>query len=360
MARIKKYHKRYPTRPYARAALNIAKRGALYLGKQYLRSKMRSVATQTAPKSNEKIDHVTAQKDYARIHLHAKKYKRVPRKFKLNVRRVVQGNVSRVLSKTGWANASCFQADLDSIRQGTLPYGQIGRQSIMQLAMCTFSKSNLNQNYDDINEMLAAINGNEAVVQDREERVGVFIKSSLWELILRNFGDNPMYCDIYHWKCRRHSSSDPIDFVSAMDAQIDTATPSGGTNYITSPIGSDYGWTPYQNPELMKHIKIYRKERYLIPAGEIVQVEKRIGIYRTFTKNQLASNSLDSVQNKIHAGITHGLFIISYGVPQNLVEPNNNVVTGTHRLHVSWNKTIYFDKATYDNINRSIEWRTYQ
>lgn len=308
----------------------------------------------------EKVDLVTGQKDYATIRVN-KKASRRKRKWKKFTRRVRRANAQgrmMTLVKTATQRVFVDAAALNVTREGNVLYGGVGRQAIANITLCGLSETNQQMN-DDINEMLSILFREQALVTDQNlSGEGLYIKSALWEIMMKNNGTNAQYCDVYHYVCSRSGVYDATALISATDAQVRSGpVPSGGTNYLTQPAVEDYGWTPYQNRQLMRHIKIYRKERYLMPPGDTVQIEKRIAINKVYRKHQ-TSGTLSTVQNKMHKGITHGMMFIVYGTPAGT---GNSAITGTSDLVLSVNKTIFFGRSTREESNGpgDLDWRTY-
>lgn len=146
------------------------------------------------------------------------------------------------------------------------------------------------------------------------------------------------------------------DLIPATDAQVAAGNiPAGGTNYITTPGVFDYGWTPYQCRTLMQYINIFKKERYLMSAGQSVQIERRMRINKMWRKEQSAA-ALSDVENKMVKGISQGVIIIAYGAPQNL---GDSRITGTHNINVSVNKSLFFQRGSTQPQNADVENRTY-
>lgn len=307
----------------------------------------------------ERVDLVTNQKDYAKISVTKRKSRRAKRwrKFTKRVKRANAQSRLWTLTKTATQRVFVDSAQLTAIREGTAAYGAIGKQAIANITLCGFSESGQQMN-DDINEMLSVLLSSSATANTQARGMEpLYIKSALWEIMLKNNGTNAQYVDVYHYSARRNSVYDATSLISATDAQVNSGTiPSGGVNYITQPAVEDYGWTPYQNRQLMKHINIYRKERYLMPAGDCVQIEKRMAINKTYRKQQ-TTGDLQDVQNKMHKGITHGIIFITYGCPAGT---GNSAITGTCDLVVSVNKTIFFGRgASIEAYEGDVDWRTY-
>lgn len=308
--------------------------------------------------NREVVDTVTGQQDHAKISV-KKRHSRKARKWKKFRRRVIRANADsqiRTLTKTAVQGVAVSASDLAATRQGSLLWGGVGRQKIINITLCGYSATNQQIN-DDLNEMMAILYNDQNQASNQSVNTPVYVKSALWEIMMSNFGTNPEYVDVFHYVCRKSAVYDAEDFVAASDAQIAAGgTPTAGTNYIATPGVEDYGWTPYQSRNFMKHVKIYRKERFLIPAGNTIQVEKRMAINKTWRKEQSQSTAA-SVQNKMHKGITYGLLFIVYGCPANSINQN---ITGSCSLNVSVNKSIFFARGNADaTIGQDTEWRTF-
>lgn len=311
----------------------------------------------------EVVDLVTGQKDYARIAVGKRRTKRQKkwRRFRKRVQRAVATEMMRSLNKTASQRITVDATALSAIREGTITNGGVGRQAIATITLCGYSQSGQQIN-DDLNEMLQILSQVSTAPTAQGVTFPVYVKSALWEIMLKNPGTNAQYVDVYHWVARKNSIYDPSDIVAASDAQVNSGTiPSGATSYLSQPAVEDYGWTPYQNRNIMRTINIYRKERYLMPAGDTIQIEKRIAINKVFRKEQ-TDGTAANVQNKLVRGMTHGLMFIVYGTPG---ASGNSAITGTCDLNISVNKTIYFGKGSMDNgptattgINGDTDWRT--
>lgn len=306
----------------------------------------------------EEVDMVTGQKDFARIRVNKRKSRRA-KKWKKFAKRVQKANVTaqiRTLSKTAVQGVAIVAADLSAIRQGALTWGGVGRQRLVNITLCAYSGTNQQIN-DDLNEMAAILYNSQTDAETQNINTPIYVKSALWEIMLTNFGTNAQYCDVYHYVCKKSCEYDPQDFIAQSDAQVRPGgAPTAGTNYITAPDVEDYGWTPYQNRNIMRHVQIYRKERYLMPAGDTIQLEKRIAINKIWRKEQNAVG-ITGVQNKMHKNITHGMFFIVYGTPSSAAGQN---ITGTCSLNVSVNKTIFFGRGNPDGtIGQDTDWRTF-
>lgn len=246
--------------------------------------------------------------------------------------------------------------NLTASREGAITWGRVGRQSVINLPMFQYTKNNASQDGDDINEMISTITGTEANTSDQAVTLPIFIKSGMWEFILTNFDSNAAYVDVYHYTVKKTGIYDFNDLIPATDAQVASgAVPAGGTNYITTPGVFDYGWTPYQCRLLMQYINIFKKERYLMNAGQSVQIERRMRINKMWRKEQSAG-ALSDVENKMVKGISQGVIIIAYGAPQNL---GDSRITGTHNINVSVNKSLYFQRGSAQPQNADVENRTY-
>lgn len=365
MARSKTTHKRWPAkRPGSsgsRVWQNFALKVASSAAQQAIGSAIKYMTT--TKEEGKGVDFVTNQMDHTRIPLKrrrrvSKKFIRRKRRFTRAVRKVIEGPTMRVLNKTGWVYGSVTDAMLSTQRTGNVQEGEVGMQSVLNIPIFSYATNNNDQDQDDINEMLTICSGNQNDTTNEKLSVPIYVKSALWEIMITNSDTVACYVDIYHWKAKR-------DCIEAVDQLIFNAdnnireggVPTAGTNYLPDAKPSDYGWTPYQCPGFMRVCRIFRKERFLLPAGQTVQLEKRIKAGRIWKKQQLASYGLSGasqIMNKMKGGLTEGILLITYGVPS--LETLYRI-TGPHAINVSYNKSIYFDKGNQSNYVDT-HWRT--
>lgn len=345
MGKVTKYRpSRRPTsgKWWIRPVMEVAGKVAGKMVDKYIGTMM-----ETDTKGKEVFETTTDQKDYNNIKLKkrrrvSKKVKRRARRFRRRVMKVMSQAVTLSHTKTGWTQSFVLSADLDAIRGGSVAQGDIGRQSIVQLSALAYD-GNQNQMNDDLNELLSILYASPA---EKATAASVYIKSCLWEIMVKNVGTNSAYVDIYHWVAKKNSTLNVNEVVSNSDQQMrEGGIPASSTNFVSTSAPEDYGWTPYQSPGIMSHYNIYRKTRYLIPAGSTIQLEKRWQVGRVWKKDQLGTDA-PTVQNKINKGLTHGILAICYGTPRN--DPNEEI-TGPHDLIFSYNKTFYFQEANTGN-----------
>jgi hypothetical protein len=227
----------------------------------------------------------------------------------------------------------------------------------MHLPLCYYAENITganNHNNDDCNEMLDIISGGSA---DNNQKVTapIFVRSALWEWMITNTNTtNSVYVDLYHYVAKKTSNYDWEDLIQMTQDQQNAGTdPVANVGYTDSLANTivSYGWTPYQNPMLMKYINIYKKDRYLINPGETNQIEKRIKLNKFWRKDQPGPNRQDVV-NKMTKGLSHGIIVIIYGTPRGVTD-GKGWITGDCAVNISTNKTIYFQQGvpnrTYNN-----------
>jgi len=301
------------------------------------------------------VEATTAQGDRTNVNLKRKglsKRAKRKRKWIRKVRKAVAADKPmRVLNRTNQAQASVSDAQLNADRGG-VPAGSVGIQRIQNFPILTYSQSQTGagQEGDDLNKILEVAGNNVNSDNTQTYKPRIHLQSFLYELMLRNFSNNALFVDVYYWKAKRNHNLDWQSLISATDAQI------GDDNLVATAPGTfsaveDYGYTPYQNPDFMKIVDIFKKERYFLPAGGVTQIEWRNRIGKNYVKDQLAG-TLESISNKLVKNISMGVLLISYGVP---ADANNQRITGFHGLQVSTNKTIYWQDMTEGNAKMAEE-----
>lgn len=374
---------RYPTprktptrrlQPGVRTAINAllatgATAAGNYIGSrvgQYARSMM-STSTSSSGAPKTLIQSNTAQADKTGIRLkrkNGKAYRTMRRfkKFKTKVTSAIsRTGTTRVLNKTYNTTQLVGVADLNNNNGDGQPNGRIGLQRYVTLPILTYTANTTanSQFYDDLNEIMELVTNSSAGDTTQVLNPNVFIKSFLWEIMLKNVHPtNACYADIYYWRAKKTAIYDPLDFVPAAEAQVSDVVVSGGSNFKTTNVPDDYGWTPYQNRNIMKYIHIYKKERYYIQPGGCAQIEWRARVNRMYRKDQSQTGaaSAASVTNKMIKGMSQGMFIVSYGTPLN---ETNQTITGPHTLIASYNKSIYYDLVKPGAPLGDTEARTY-
>jgi len=314
---------------------------------------------------NSTIDSTTTQSDKSVVALgkrgnrKARKIARRKKKWIRTVRKAIADDKpTRTFNRTNHNRNSVGAATLNT---GT--NGQIGLQSVRIIPLLTWSNNQstaAGQLGDDLNSLIELSTNSLAGDEIQTLKPRVYVKSFLMETVLKNYGTNAMYVDVFYWRCKRTKDLNFTDMFTATDAQIADDNLVGSAQYVKAGI-DQYGWTPYQTPELMKCINIFKKERYFLQPGGATQIEWRGRVNRRFIKDQQAADSLDAVQNKLQKGLSQGMILIAYGVPQDVV---GQYVTGEHAYQFSVNKTIYWQnmsEAGDSNVqNRDREVRKHQ
>lgn len=237
------------------------------------------------------------------------------------------------------ANLSGLVTNRDGQTQSTV--GSVGMQSVTVIPICTFSKTD-QKPANDINNVIE-ISSMEMSGDSRQKlKYKILFKSVFFEMMIKNHSpDNAAYVDVYFWKCRRRCQIDVGDLIPSSDAQVGQDGPEV-QQYRNYYIDS-YGWTPFQNKDIMKYIRIFKKERYFLGPNGVAQLEMRARINKTYTKEQTIADDMNSVQVKMAPGLSMGLICIAYGTPQAPDYNNgNNQITGHHHVSYAINKNVYW------------------
>lgn len=240
------------------------------------------------------------------------------------------------------ANLSGLVTNRDGVTQNTV--GSIGQQSVTVIPICTYSKTDTKP-ANDINNILEISDGDLTADTRQKAKYKILFKSVFFEVMIKNLStDNACYVDVYFWKCKRRCQVDVNDLIPSSDAQVgqDGPTVTDFRNYFID----SYGWTPFQNKDIMKYIRIFKKERYFLSPGGVSQLEMRARINRTYIKEQTDATG-DSVQVKMAPNLSMGLICIAYGTPQSAaINSGNNTITGSHQVRYSINKNVYWQNHT--------------
>lgn len=136
----------------------------------------------------------------------------------------------------------------------------------------------------------------------------IHLTSALSETIIMNDGLNQAYVDLYYWIARRNidaSVAGNLDSVMTQGfAELTANNPAGGSSLDIQ----DYGVTPFQSPAFTRNVKILKKVRIKLPAGESTQIKQSIKLSRRLDKRYIEKFSM-------LGGLTRGICFIAYGTP---------------------------------------------
>lgn len=235
----------------------------------------------------------------------------------------------------------------------TIAAGLLGRQAVAMIPLLTYSKTDSKPG-NDLNNIIEVSASNTTADTTQTTKYKILIKSFFQEIMMKNtHASNACYVDLYYFKVKRSAQVDVFDLIASSDAQVTDDGPAviDYVNYATD----QYGWTPYQNKDIMKYIRIFKKERYYLQPGGTSQIEWRARVNKYYFKDQTDSGG-DSVQVKMPRGIAHGIFAISYGTPQSASENGgNNQITGEHTVKFAINRNIYWQNLTVTTADESSE-----
>lgn len=347
-------------------------KGAKYLAKQRMKrstGKYRGPAWKVRTRGqsdgrNGLADAVTAQGD--RTVLALSKKRRNPKKRRFAKK--VAYSINHIRPSRSYMITHSFVASVTNtslaanyaVLNGTnVTKGVLGEQALNWVAIGTYNEDDTNKATNDLNNLYEVALSNTAADGLQKFNTPIHLKSFLFEIMMVNLSTNACYVDMYYWVAKKDTVYDINDLIAASDAQIATDWTGSTANYCRLAT-SNYGWTPYQSPNVMKHVTITKKERYFLPAGSCSQIEWRGSINKMWRKDQADSDgNLLSVNNKMKKGLSRGIFFISYGVPQSSGEnTGNNVVTGVHTIRFSMNKTLFWNTVigtSTDDADRSIQ-----
>lgn len=307
------------------------------------------------------IESTTAQGDKQNISLrkNRKRVAKARRRHRAATRMqksLVRLRPNRTYGTTYHFSNSVTAASLNSSvtrRDGsTIAAGLLGRQSVSAIPLLMYSKTDTKP-ANDLNNIIEISANNLNADTTQTMKYKILIKSFFQEIMMKNVGTNACYVDLYYFKLKRSCQVDIADLVPSSDAQVADDGPAA-VDYINYAI-DQYGWTPYQNKDIMKYIRIFKKERYYLQPGGTSQIEWRARINKYYFKDQTDSGG-DSVQSKMPRGIAHGIFAISYGTPQSVTENGgNNQITGEHSVKFSVNRNIYWQNLTVNTADESSE-----
>jgi len=234
----------------------------------------------------------------------------------------------------------------------TIAAGLLGRQAVAMIPLLTYSKNDSKPS-NDLNNIIEISASNLNADTTQTTKYKILVKSFFQEIMMKNTGTNACYVDLYYFKVKRTAQTDVFDLVSSSDAQVADDGPAA-IDYINYAV-DQYGWTPYQNKDIMKYIRIFKKERYYLQPGGTSQIEWRARVNKYYFKDQTDSGG-DSVQGKMPRGIAHGIFAISYGTPESSGENGgNNQITGIHTVKFAINRNVYWQNLTVNTADESSE-----
>jgi len=131
--------------------------------------------------------------------------------------------------------------------------------------------------------------------------------NAILDVTMRNSGSNTIECDVYQYKLKKSGQIEAFSSLSNMifDAEGDTT----GIGLGASLVMTNRGATPFEFPLLCNKVKILKKTKYLIAAGQAVTYQLK----NRSTYNIMSDVVLDytpGLITKWNFWATEGVFII--------------------------------------------------
>lgn len=139
-----------------------------------------------------------------------------------------------------------------------------------------------------------------------KDNLKIVVKGWMIETQVKNYGLNDAYIDMYYWRCKKTIPAAIGDSAAAWGnglSDLAPDVPGGGSTLDLN----DYGVTPFQSPGFSKTIRVWKKVRVKLAAGQTTQIEQRSGrnYYRAWSHDE--EYSMDKC--------TEGILFVFYGNP---------------------------------------------
>lgn len=311
-----------------RHAVNFARTLARDVVRDTVRRGLRSGFGQLGTETETKTVHnnyVTGQRDHTRQY----RYKRMPRRKKkrwLRFKRKVNAAMDSSRNCTILRNKGVgFASPLS---------GNLLGYAILNGVNGTDNVAETNgSGMDDIRDIANAFDSSGLKFQGRKWR----ITSGVLDVTLRNVGFVDLEVDVYTIGYVRTCTNEQIgsngvtfntrDPIEIYNAIADSTANASGMSAVTP---GQRGWTPFNTPQAARWIKVFKKDKFLLPAGNTVFLQHR------YAKN--FNINLTGMENYSALGRhTRGFFIVAKAVTGALGEEIEMSMGITRTYNVNYN-----------------------